>query len=50
MIDIYNKTLTYYENTREDMLKYIPQDIKTTLEIGCGSGRFSALVKERFKV
>ncbi len=30
------------------MLKYIPQDIKTSLEFGCGYGGFSALLKNRF--
>ncbi len=38
----------YYESNREDMLKYIPQGTKTSLEFGCGFGGFSALVKERF--
>jgi SAM-dependent methyltransferase len=33
---------------RGDMLKYIPQHVKTTLEFGCGFGEFSALLKERF--
>lgn len=43
-----NKPIGYYESTREDMVKYIPQDTKTTLEFGCGFGGFSALLKERF--
>ena len=38
----------YYGSTREDMLKYIPQGTKRTLEFGCGFGGFSALLKERF--
>jgi len=42
------KPTGYYEGVREDMLKYIPQNTKKTLEFGCGFGRFSALVKERF--
>lgn len=42
------KPIGYYEGAREDMLKYIPQNTKKTLEFGCGFGRFSALVKERF--
>ncbi|MBA7607179.1 hypothetical protein ES703_14337 [subsurface metagenome] len=41
-----NKSKHYYESIREDMLKYIPQETKTTLEFGCGFGRFSALLKE----
>ena len=38
----------YYESTREDMLKYIPVGIKTSIEFGCGSGGFSVLVKDKF--
>lgn len=38
----------YYKSTREDMLKYIPAGTKTSLEFGCGSGGFSALLKEKF--
>ena len=37
----------YYKNVRPEMLRYIPSSAKTILEIGCGSGNFSAqLVKE----
>lgn len=43
-----NKSKHYYESVREDMLKYIPQETKTTLEFGCGCGGFSALLKEKF--
>jgi 2-polyprenyl-3-methyl-5-hydroxy-6-metoxy-1,4-benzoquinol methylase len=38
----------YYSATRENMLKYIPKHVKTTLEFGCGYGGFSALLKENF--
>jgi 2-polyprenyl-3-methyl-5-hydroxy-6-metoxy-1,4-benzoquinol methylase len=47
MVDSHTKPPGYYDGQREDMLKYIPQDIKTSLEIGCGSGEFSSLVKQR---
>ena len=43
-----SKPTGYYGSNREDMLKYIPQGTKTSLEFGCGFGGFSALVKERF--
>jgi len=36
----------YYSGTREDMLKYIPRHVRTTLEFGCGFGGFSALLKK----
>ncbi len=43
-----NKPEGYYDNIREDMLKYIPRDVKKTLEFGCGSGGFSELIKDKF--
>jgi len=43
-----DKPKGYYESTREDMVRYIPEATKTTLEFGCGFGGFSALLKERF--
>ncbi len=43
-----NKPKGYYESNREDMLKYIPQGTKTSLEFGCGFGGFSKLIKDRF--
>jgi len=48
MGNLSKKPTGYYESKREDMLKYIPQNTKTTLEFGCGFGGFSALLKERF--
>jgi len=48
MTDLANKPPGYYDSTREDMLKYIPHDVKRTLEFGCGSGGFSALLKDKF--
>jgi 2-polyprenyl-3-methyl-5-hydroxy-6-metoxy-1,4-benzoquinol methylase len=36
----------YYRATRDKMLKYVPKDVKTTLEFGCGFGGFSALLKK----
>jgi len=38
----------YFEGDRNEMLKYIPDGTRATLDIGCGYGRFSAMVKERF--
>lgn len=42
-----DKSRQYYEADRADMLKYIPQGAKRTLEFGCGFGGFSALLKNR---
>ena len=41
------KDAEYYKNVRPEMLGFIPKSAKTILEIGCGSGNFSAqLVKD----
>ena len=47
MVNSHSKPPGYYDGRRKDMLKYIPQGIKTSLEIGCGSGWFSSLVKQQ---
>lgn len=49
MVNLANKPKGYYDSVREDMLKYIPHDVKRTLEFGCGSGGFSELIKHRFR-
>jgi len=36
------KETKYYKNTRTEMLKFIPNSVKKSLEIGCGEGNFSA--------
>ncbi len=38
----------YYEQSREVMLKYVPESAKRTLDLGCGAGNFSELIKARF--
>jgi 2-polyprenyl-3-methyl-5-hydroxy-6-metoxy-1,4-benzoquinol methylase len=45
--DGFDKPKRYYEAIREDMLRYIPRGVRTTLEFGCGCGGFSALLKSR---
>ncbi len=44
-----NKPEGYYDNDRLEMLKYLPGNVKKTLEFGCGSGGFSELVKDKFQ-
>ena len=36
----------YYRQSRSEMLSFIPANIKTLLDIGCGEGNFLALVKK----
>ena len=38
----------YFEGERSNMLKYIPAGVRTTLEFGCGYGKFSSLIKNKF--
>ncbi len=38
----------YYENPRRDMLEYVPDGVRRSLEFGCGFGGFSALLKDKF--
>ena len=47
-INLSPKSEEYYQNTREDMLNFIPSGIKNTLEFGCGDGNFSELLKDKF--
>jgi 2-polyprenyl-3-methyl-5-hydroxy-6-metoxy-1,4-benzoquinol methylase len=35
----------YYEMSRPEMLKFIPESCKSVLEVGCSSGAFGALLK-----
>ena len=41
------KQLGYYKNVIPEMLRFIPSSAKTTLEIGCGAGNFSAQFADR---
>jgi 2-polyprenyl-3-methyl-5-hydroxy-6-metoxy-1,4-benzoquinol methylase len=36
----------YYRNTRPEVMAFIPKDIKTILDIGCGEGNFLKSVKD----
>lgn len=43
------KSKSYYTNTRPEMLKFIPNESKTILEVGCGEGNFSATLTDQGK-
>ncbi len=45
---LFDKSNDYYSSDRSEILSFVPQDIKTSLEFGCGQGCFSALLKEQF--
>lgn len=40
-----HKDRTYFDNTRTEMLRFIPNDIESIIEIGCGTGSFGARLK-----
>lgn len=46
-MDYENKPEGYYSNIRNEMLKYLPLDAKTVIDIGCGNGSFAKVIKER---
>ncbi len=41
------KEKTYYNGSRLEILPFVPENIKTILDIGCGLGNFLKLVKEK---
>lgn len=42
-----NKPQGYYDNVREEMLKYLPDTAKKILDVGCGNGAFASIVKQK---
>jgi 2-polyprenyl-3-methyl-5-hydroxy-6-metoxy-1,4-benzoquinol methylase len=46
--DMSGRPARYFRQSREVMLKYIPETVGKTLELGCAEGNFSELVKGRF--
>jgi 2-polyprenyl-3-methyl-5-hydroxy-6-metoxy-1,4-benzoquinol methylase len=43
--DYANKASDYFGTPRREMLEFVPQGVRSVLEIGCGTGAFGALVK-----
>jgi trans-aconitate methyltransferase len=39
----------YFQQSRHEMLKYIPDTAKFVLDIGCSNGNFGELLKKRSK-
>jgi 2-polyprenyl-3-methyl-5-hydroxy-6-metoxy-1,4-benzoquinol methylase len=41
------KPKNYYEYCREEMFPFIPDDVRVILEVGCGEGNFSSILKQK---
>jgi len=46
--DTSGRPTTYFRQNREELLKYIPQNVGRTLDLGCAQGNFSDLIKRKF--
>ncbi len=44
-LDYINKPKDYYQNERPEMLKYLPKEVNTILDVGCSSGEFGSSLK-----
>lgn len=40
----------YYKNTRDEIRSFLPQNYQTVLEIGCGEGNFSKILKPNCEI
>lgn len=46
-MDYASKPDGYYDNIRYEMLKYLPEDAKKIIDIGCGNGAFAEVLKKQ---
>ncbi|MBU3822409.1 class I SAM-dependent methyltransferase [Flavobacteriaceae bacterium XHP0103] len=46
-MDYENKEEGYYNNTREEMLAFLPKKVKTVLDVGCADGSFAETIKNK---
>ncbi|MDY8134010.1 class I SAM-dependent methyltransferase [Aquimarina sp. 2201CG5-10] len=46
-MDYDNKPEGYYDNIRQEMIKYLPGNAKKIIDIGCGNGAFAEILKEK---
>ncbi|WP_298536585.1 class I SAM-dependent methyltransferase [uncultured Algibacter sp.] len=42
-----NKPKGYYDNVRPEMFKFLPNDAKRVLDVGCSNGAFAQIVKKK---
>ncbi|MGJ7031898.1 class I SAM-dependent methyltransferase [Niabella hirudinis] len=46
--DYTEKSFSYYGINRKEMIQFIPKELNTFLDVGCGEGAFGALLKKVF--
>lgn len=46
-MDYDNKPDNYFNNSRHEMLDFLPENTKTLLDVGCGEGAFASFIKEK---
>ncbi|WP_027392238.1 MULTISPECIES: bifunctional 2-polyprenyl-6-hydroxyphenol methylase/3-demethylubiquinol 3-O-methyltransferase UbiG [Aquimarina] len=44
-MDYENKPSGYYDNIRDEMIQYLPENPKTIIDVGCGNGAFAEVLK-----
>ncbi|RZK58189.1 MAG: class I SAM-dependent methyltransferase [Pedobacter sp.] len=50
MKDLYDKKdSSYYSHSRPELLKFIPKNIKSVLDVGCAGGNFGQMLKEIYR-
>lgn len=42
-----DKDRIYYDQNRDEMLKYIPENVRSVLDVGCSSGSFGKALKKK---
>ncbi len=47
--DYARKAASYYSNPRSEMMRFLPENAKLFLEVGCGRGEFGAQIKKTRK-
>jgi 2-polyprenyl-3-methyl-5-hydroxy-6-metoxy-1,4-benzoquinol methylase len=46
-MDYENKPDGYYDNIRNEMIKYMPENPEKIIDVGCGNGAFAEVVKKQ---
>ncbi|WP_246615769.1 class I SAM-dependent methyltransferase [Aquimarina litoralis] len=46
-MDYDNKPEGYYDNVRQEMIAYLPDNVNKIIDIGCGNGAFAEILKQK---